>query len=392
MRSSLKPEGIQTMCSSLRLAFALVLLSIVFPFARGQDQKPGPRVGGSIAQPANDRNIGLDDDKTDKTKNENRKVADAAPGANGPSKANSSVGDPLVRMLVKKGILTAAEGLSINAWGTPLEQRDRLAALLRDKGLISPAEFDAVRTAPSAENRVSASVAAAEKPAPSELSKSAAVQPKASPPPFNAAFAPVRLLPIDPPKRECLTPYIKLCSGARLKLYGFFKTSIIHDSSSPQGNDFPLPLLAGDTGPNGSPGFHLRARGLRLGANFEWLDPAPKMTLTGKIEFDFEGNFTRVNNRNISSIRSSQPSIRLAWVRIDRKFNDKTSAFALFGQDYTPFVSSTQPNTVENTNFGGLGYGAAYTRLPQARFGFNFKLGGSRGLQFGPEIAVVVPA
>jgi len=129
-----------------------------------------------------------------------------------------------------------------------------------------------------------------------------------------------------------------------------------------------------------------------LGANFEWLDPAPKMVVTGKIEFDFEGNFTRANNRNISSIRSSQPSIRLAWVRIDRRFNDKTSAFALFGQDWSPFVSSTMPNMIENTNFGGLGYGAAYTRIPQARFGFNFKVGGSRSLQFGPEIAVVVPA
>jgi hypothetical protein len=116
------------------------------------------------------------------------------------------------------------------------------------------------------------------------------------------------------------------------------------------------------------------------------------MVITGKFEFDFEGNFTRVNNRNISSIRSSQPSIRLAWVRIDRTFNDKTSVFALFGQDWTPFVSSTLPNMIENTNFGGLGYGAAYERLPQARFGFNFKAGGSRSLQFGPEIAIVLPA
>ena len=59
-------------------------------------------------------------------------------------------------------------------------------------------------------------------------------------------------------------------AGSRgLKLYGFFKTSIIHDSSSPQGNDFPLPLLAADTGPNGSPEFHVRARGLRLAPDTE---------------------------------------------------------------------------------------------------------------------------
>ncbi len=50
------------------------------------------------------------------------------------------------------------------------------------------------------------------------------------------------------------------------------------------------------------------------------------------------------------------------------------------------------PNTIENTNFGGVGYGAAYTRIPQARFGLNFKAGGSRSLQFGPEFAIVLPA
>ena len=207
-----------------------------------------------------------------------------------------------------------------------------------------------------------------------------------------AAVAPVRLQGIDVPKREGLIPDIKLGTGARLKLYGIFKTSIIHDSSSPQGNDFPLPLLASDTGPNNSPEFHVRARGLRLGANFEWLDPHPKTTITGKVEFDFEGDFPRANNRNITSIRSNQPSLRLPGSRIDRRFNDNTSAFVLFGQDWSPFVSSTMPNMIENTNFGGVGYGAAYTRIPQARFGFNHKFGGSRDFRFSPEFAIVLPA
>src|SRR5256714_11971786 len=49
-------------------------------------------------------------------------------------------------------------------------------------------------------------------------------------------------------------------------------------------------------------------------------------------------------------------------------------------------------NKIENTNFGGIGYGAAYTRIPQARFGFNHKFGGSRDLRFGPEFAIVLPA
>jgi hypothetical protein len=297
--------------------------------------------------------------------------------------------DPLVRVLVTKGVLTEEEGRVIVANASPAEQRDRLAALLRDKGVISTAEFEAVRANAAATN---SSVALMNADYKTSKPEPPAAAPQSTPPPTIAAVAPVRLLGIDPPKREGLIPDVKLGTGARLKFYGIFKTSLIHDSSSPQGNDFPLPLLAADTGPNNSPEFHVRARGLRLGANFEWLDVAPKTTLTGKIEFDFEGDFTRVNNRNISSIRSSQPSIRLAWVRIDRRFAENDSAFMLFGQDWSPFVSSTMPNMIENTNFGGLGYGAAYTRIPQARFGLLHNFGGSRSVKFEPEIAIVLPA
>ena len=296
--------------------------------------------------------------------------------------------DPLVQVLVGKGVLTTEEARLITNNASPAEQRDRLAALLRDKGVISGEEFETVRAKTDVAGPGLPVLNADYK---ITVSTKAAAAPQPSPPTVIAAVAPVRLLGIDMPKREGL-PDIKLGTGARLKLYGIFKTSIIHDSSSPQGNDFPLPLLAADTGPNNSPEFHLRARGLRLGANFEWVDPAPKTAITGKIEFDFEGDFTRANNRNITSIRSSQPSIRLAWVRIDRRFSDNNSAFVLFGQDWSPFVSSTMPNMIENSNFGGIGYGAAYTRIPQARFGFNHKFGGSRDFRFGPEIAIVLPA
>lgn len=297
--------------------------------------------------------------------------------------------DPLVQVLLRKGVLSAEEARLIATNASPAEQRDRLAALLRDKGIISSDEFKSVRIDANVAAPGPAILNADYKPDPSTK---AAALPQASPPAVIAAIVPVRLLGIDAQKRESLIPDIKLGTGARIKPYGIFKTSIVHDSSSPQGNDFPLPLLAADTGPNNSPEFHVRARGLRLGANFEWLDPAPKMTITGKIEFDFEGDFPRANNRNITSIRSSQPSLRLAWVRIDRRFNDNTSGFALFGQDWSPFVSSTMPNMIENTNFGGVGYGAPYTRIPQARFGFNHRFGGGRDFRFGPEIAIVLPA
>ena len=303
----------------------------------------------------------------------------------------ASIPDPLVNLLVSKGLLTAEDARSILAARDPKNQRDRLVALLKDKGVISAAEFDALRV--SVPNTTD-TIAVAATPARSDaVVNSAPAAPAKQPAPsVIAAIAPVRLLPIDVPKREGFVPDIKLGSGARIKPYGYFKTSVIRDSSSPGGNDFPLPLLAADTGPNASPEFHLKARALRLGANFEWLDPAPKTVITGRIEFDFEGDFTRVNNRNISSVRSSQPSLRLAWARIDRRFNDKSSAYVLFGQDWAPFVSSTLPNTIENTNFGGIGYGASYERLPQVRGGFNYSLGGARSWKIQPELAIVFPA
>jgi hypothetical protein len=294
--------------------------------------------------------------------------------------------DPLLRLLVNKGVLTTEEAAVVLSSGPSAQQRDRLATLLRDKGLISAAEFDALHVT-SVPGGTAANVST------TAASAVSAVTPKSPPAAaIIAAVAPIRLLPIEPQARQGLIPDLKLGSGARIKPYGYFKTSIIHDSSSPLGNDFPLPLLAADTGPGGSPEFHLKSRALRLGVNFEWLDPAPRTVVTGRLEFDFEGDFTRANNRNVSSIRSSQPSLRLAWARIDRLFNDKFAGFVLFGQDWSPFASSTLPNMIENTNFGGIGFGAIYQRVPQTRLGFSYTLGGSRSVKLAPEFAIVFPA
>lgn len=320
-------------------------------------------------------------------------TAQSPTGSNAqPATVPAPTEDPLLRLLVSKGVLTTEEAAVVLSSGTPAQQRDRLATLLKDKGLISSSEFDALQTAGSDVNTVNTNAM------PSNSNTLAGRAPTAGgpkpipPPSVIAAVAPIRLLPIEPQAREGLIPDLKLGSGARIKPYGYFKTSVIHDSSSPLGNDFPLPLLAADTGPSGSPEFHLKARALRLGVNFEWLDPAPKTAITGRLEFDFEGDFTRANNRNVSSIRSSQPSLRLAWARIDRHFNDKFTGFALFGQDWSPFASSTLPNMIENTNFGGIGFGAIYQRVPQVRTGFSYNLGGARSWKIAPEFAIVFPA
>lgn len=301
--------------------------------------------------------------------------------------------DPLVRLLMSKGLVTQAEGKSI-AVGSPAEQREKLVALLAQKGLITSAELEMMRAsnAPAASQATATIVnaPAVKSAAPNTPAPTAAASAQAAAPTFIPAIAPIRVLQLEGTKRDGLIPDIKLGSGAKVKLYGLFKLGVISDSSNPPGNDFPLPGFLNDSGPNGAPTFHIKARGLRLGANFEWLDPAPKTTLTGRIEFDFEGDFPRANNRNIASIRSNQPSLRLAWMRIDRSFDDKTSGFVLFGQDWTPFGSSTVPNTIETTGFH-LGFGNIYQRAPQIRTGVNFQLAKNRNVRLQPEFALVLP-
>jgi hypothetical protein len=201
------------------------------------------------------------------------------------------------------------------------------------------------------------------------------------------AITPSRVFPVGGIQREALKPAFTV-AGVRVTPYGFFKATSIHDSSSPNGDDFPLPGFLGDSGPTAAPEFHIKARSSRFGTNFEWLDPSSKFTITGKLEFDFEGNFSRADNRNLSSIRSSMPSLRLAYGRLDYKVNDNNTFSALFGQDWTPFSSSTLPNLLETTGLG-IGFGVLWERDPQMRFGWTHNAG---WFQVMNEFALVLPA
>ncbi|MBI3669315.1 MAG: hypothetical protein HY237_06005 [Acidobacteria bacterium] len=312
--------------------------------------------------------------------------------------------NPLVRLLQSKGILTAEEATVIGQAGSAIESEQRLARLLLSKGLITQEDYnqtvgDSVmpvatqgsggpRLVPAVLRTGDAAEIGSLGSMPTQAPQAKAPAP-AKAPPVIPAVAPIRVFPVDLPKREGLVPDIKI-GPVRLKPYGFFKTSIVYDSSSPGGNDFPLPGFLGDTGPDAGKEFHIKARGLRIGTNFEWLDPSPKLAVTGRLEFDFEGNFTRSNNRNISSLRSSQPSIRLAWARLDYAATDTTTVFALFGQDWTPFGSSTLPSLLETTGLG-IAFGSLYERAPQARFGFTHNFGGSVNFKLQPEFAIVLP-
>jgi hypothetical protein len=325
---------------------------------------------------------------------------DSYASARAGQNATTSTPDPLLQLLVSKGVLNSEEARALT--GSPAEQRMKLLELLRQKGILSAADYEALTT-PTASSQVASNLVASTTPIlPASVANPAPeptpVPAKPAAPKVIPAVAPLRVLQLEPAKQDGLVPDLKLGSGAKLKLYGMVKTSVIYDSSSPYGTDMPLPgfvTASGSTfdpGPNRSPEFHAKARFARVGANFEWPDVAGSNTaITGKLEFDFEGNYSRALNRNISTIRSSMASIRLAYGRVDHKFNDQTSVFALFGQDWTPFGSSTLPNLFETTGLG-LGFGTLYERAPQFRFGVGHKFGGSRNVFFQPEFAIVMPA
>jgi hypothetical protein len=323
---------------------------------------------------------------------------DTYPTVPAANNSTATAPDPLLQLLVSKGVLNAEEAKSLS--GTPAQQRAQLLELLRQKGILSASDYETLTTPPASAQVAPNLVASTTPILPSVLATNPAPEPqpaaKPAPPKVIPAVAPVRVLALDSPKREGLIPDIKI-GAVRVKPYGLYKTSAVYDSSSPLGNDFPLPQFiavapaGSDTGPDGNPAFHIKARALRIGSNFEWVDPSTRLTLTGKLEFDFEGNFSRTNNRNVSSIRSNAPSFRLGWTRLDYAANDKTTVFALFGQDWTPFGSSTLPATIETTGLG-IAFGSLYERAPQIRGGFVHNFGGPRTFKLSPEFAVVLPA
>jgi hypothetical protein len=301
--------------------------------------------------------------------------------------------NPLVLLLQSKGILSSGEVAMINQASSPDEANARLAQLLVEKGLISQQEYTATvepigmeSSGPHLANAVLHTSTVSQSSAASTTPQVPA-GPKVIP-----AVAPLRVLPIDVPKQGGIIPDVHLGSGANLKLYGFFKASAIEDTASSGGptfgdQDWPLPLLiGGDTGPTSGANFHIKARSFRIGGQFEWVPKNSDMTITAKVEGDYEGDYTDVSNRNISSVRSSQFGLRLAYMRLDTKLGGTLPWFAEFGQDWS-LISTSLPNLFETTGLG-LAMGTLYERVPQFRTGIQFHAG---DLKIQPEFAIVLP-
>jgi hypothetical protein len=335
--------------------------------------------------------------------------------------SNKAAENPLVRLLQSKGVITEQEAATINQAGSPEQQQQALSKLLVSKGIISQDEYKqaATTTAPPAQDDSGALVPATAHVAPADPMPPSlpAGPPDQKGPAVIPAVAPIRVLQSEPAKPGGLIPDLKLGSGARIKVYGFLKATTQYDTSDPQNLDFVLPgfgssngflpqaipsggnsgfsaipgLGNSDTGPYGDPQFRVEARQSRVGMNFEWPDLAgSKNTLTGRLEADFEGNFSRAQNRSVSTGRTNMFVLRLAWMRIDHKVSDATTLFTVIGMDWTPFASSTLPNLLETTGLG-VYFGNPYERAMQFRGGIFHDFGGSRHFSIGIEPAVVAP-
>jgi hypothetical protein len=298
--------------------------------------------------------------------------------------------NPLALLLESKGILSPGEVAMVNQSSSPEEANSRLAQLLVEKGLISQQEYTATVAAVNMDSSGPRLVDAVLHS--SNMVQSSSAMPATPPPPsFIPAVAPVRVLPIDLPKQGGLIPDIHLGSGANVKLYGFFKASAIKDTASSGGptfgdQDWPLPMLiGGDTGSTSDPSFHLKARSTRAGAQFEWVPKHSDFTITARVEADFEGDYTDVSNRNISSVRSSQFDLRYAYMRLDHKLGT-LPWFVEFGQDWS-LMSSSLPSLFETTGLG-VAMGSLYERIPQFKTGVQFHTG---DLKIQPEFAIVLP-
>jgi hypothetical protein len=297
----------------------------------------------------------------------------------------------LLGVLVMKGVLAPSEAKAIQG-AAPEADFQLLVEALTRKGLLTAADVSAAPNpeAQPAATPISASIASPQSGQVATTPQTPQIE-KPVPRTVVAAISPVRVNPVDPPKKDGLVPAFKL-GPVKMTPYGFIKATVVHDSSDPRGDDFVLPgFLNADTGPTTDPAFHIKARSTRFGANLEWPDISPKLVITGRIEGDFEGNFSRADNRNVSAVRSSMASIRLAFARLDYAASDNTDIYFEGGQDWLLFGSSLLPNIIETTQLQAY-FGTVYERSPQLQVGLVQKLGGSRNFKFSPAFAVSMPS
>ncbi len=332
----------------------------------------------------------------------NTAATEAAPAAVTPS-LTPTAGDAnltaLLGVLVMKGVLSAPEANAVRNTA-PNAQFQALVEALSRKGVVSAADLSAIANPTAQPAATPLAVAAIPLTAATSSQRQEVAQnpPQKKPAAPNVvpAVAPLRVLAVDPPVKDGLVPSFKV-GAVKVTPYGFIKATVVHDSSDPNGDDFPFPGIflnsstALSTGPTQDPSFHIKARSSRFGSSFEWPDISKHLTLTGRVEGDFEGGFTVVDNADVTSIRNPQPRLRLAFARLDYDSGEGTDVFFEGGQDWSLFGSTALPNILETTFLGAFS-GDIWERTPQFRFGLVQNLGGSANFKLSPEFALMMPS
>src|SRR5271163_2857912 len=255
-----------------------------------------------LAIPAMPAMAGSNDAKT-ASENTGSTTAAASAAANPnpsptPALGNANV-TALLGVLVMKGVLAPTEANAIRN-AAPEAEFQMLVEALSRKGLLNAADLSATAAPAAAQPAAPASTPAAVPEtntavlASPQSSPQTQTQPQTpfpsrvagdlppAPPGVVTAVIPVRVFPIDAPKTGGLAG-IK-AGPITLAPYGFIKATVVHDSSSPDGDDFPFPgiwLNAGpnstfNTGPTKDPEIHIKARSTRFGMNLEWPDISKK--------------------------------------------------------------------------------------------------------------------
>lgn len=299
----------------------------------------------------------------------------------------------LVQALVGKGILTQEQSEGILAGPAQnLPADSSIVAVKTTSALASEEPLPRGRGSDGAAvQKASASASGSSLKASSQSSEAAVAERITA-----IAPRPVELLPLTPiPPAGPLA--FHLGSGAIVGLSGMIKTNLIQASNESSGDDFPIfarvvgtgPETANSTGTTNKPGsLRLKTRSIRTGLSFSAPDISHKFDISSVLEFDWEGSLAISTNNNTGAIRSPEPRLRLAYLRLDTHLG-KTPVFLKVGQDWSLFTSSTMPTGIESTGVYVF-QGVTWERLPGIVAGFHRELGGNWKWRIQPEAGIML--
>src|SRR5215467_12560782 len=289
----------------------------------------------------------------------NKPGSTAATPASGSAPANvasNPTADPLLQLLVSKGILTSSEANSLTS--APAGQmRDQLLQLLSAKGILSADELNQLRAGGAAKTGdVSPHILDATLRTSSSSSSTAAVQPVSSAPPQ------------EQPKASPLSFRIgaaEFTPGGFVDFENIFRTTNTGNVSATGFGAIPFSNTVQG---------HLteyRSTGQYSRFNIKTTTKFGKNDVTGYVEFDFNGN--DAGNVFVTS-NGHTDRLRLYWLDLKR---DKWEF--LGGQTWglqTPNRIGVSPNPADLSlgyhEDAGIGVGYNYTRAAEFRAAYHF--------------------